>query len=130
MAAWDSYMREFLTRLSVGSLENQYLLFIILPQFRNSSNYSIANIFTTWRTFGGKDALSKSLHFSIKAPSDSRHDRFLTDFFSDPRRSGKFYLDDNIHTLFTKRFVEYLINRYACASAKGYFFLVLTGLSM
>jgi len=105
---WDRYIRDSLTQSPVGPLELQYIVFFILPQFR--SNYRAQDIFTILRTGEHYDSLARFSSALSFHDGDSRYDLTLTEFFSDPSRSGPLYVDGTKYASFAITFIKYLIN--------------------
>jgi len=102
---------------------SQYILFFIVPQIRNS--YQAADIFS-WYSLDGEYHSLKNVAATLERHDDRYH--LLTSFFSDPSRSGPFYLDGDKYVSFAITFTKYLIQWYVCESAKIFLFLVLTRL--
>ncbi|KAF8798341.1 hypothetical protein BYT27DRAFT_7218575 [Phlegmacium glaucopus] len=111
MRSWDRYIRLSLAQLpaSLGPLESQCIIFYILPQFHR--NYKARHVFP-WGTVGADYRSLLDLSFALEVhDGDCRYDLSLVEFFSDPSRSGPFYLDSNKYTSFATTFTRYLIKR-------------------
>ena len=120
LLTWDQHILHSLTQLTVVQpqtqvslrpLEFQYIVFFILPQFRNT--YWAPNIFRTRDTCGAEyQSLLNVSYILERHDGDSRYDHLLREFFGDPSRSGPFYLDGNIYACFAITFTKFLMARY------------------
>ena len=107
MLAWDRFIRHSLTPLKPHEIK--YIVFFVLTPFRK--NYRARHVFTS-DTFGAEyQSLSSIISTLEYHNGDSRYDLLLTEFFSDPSRSGQFYLDGDKYAGFAIVFMKYLITR-------------------
>jgi len=119
LLTWDRYILHSLTQLTVvrpqtqvslQPLEFQYVVFFILPQFRNT--YRTQDVFTWSTCRAGYQSLLNVSRTLEPHDGDSRYDHLLREFFNDPSRSGPFYLDGNKYASFAITFTKFLIDRY------------------
>ena len=103
-------MQYFLKQISLGPLQSQYIVFFVVPQFRHT--YRARDVFI-WDSFGKEPEYQSLLDVSSTLrchDGDRRYDLLLTEFFSNPSRSGPFYLDGNKYASFAITFTKYLIS--------------------
>ncbi|KAF8798342.1 hypothetical protein BYT27DRAFT_6902536 [Phlegmacium glaucopus] len=111
MLTWDRYIRQSLTQLSEPHM-SQYILFFLLPQIPNI--YKAADIFSWYSLDGGYHSLQNVSATFERHDGDlsGKYHLLLTGYFSDPSRSGPFYLDGDKYASFTITLTKYLIQWY------------------
>jgi len=120
IVTWGQFILHSLTQLTLGPLELQYIVFFILPKFRN--NYQAVDFFTCTTFATVYQSLLNVSDTLWVHDGDYRYDLLLTEFFSDPSRSGPFYLDGDKYASFAITFTKYLINRYVYTDPQIYLF--------
>ena len=109
MHGWDLYIQHSLTHLSLGPLDSQLIIFLILQPFDESLTEALN---------GPQHPLLSKLS-RLFYDKDFRRTSLLTEFFSDPSRSGPFCLEGDEYAIFTINFAKYLITEmYVCESVK------------
>ena len=112
MHGLDLYIQHVLTHLFPWPLDSQLtILFILQPFF---GEHLIDAPYINDSKFPLLSPLSRLFY-----DRDSNRVSFLTEFFSDPSRSGPFYLDGDKYATFAINFINYLITEaYVCESVK------------
>ena len=114
MHNWGLWIQHSLTHVSLGPLDSQVIILRILDPFDEYLTETLNDpqrllLFQLSKLFCDSD-----FHF--------RYTPLLTEFFSDPSRSGPFYLDGDKYTTFAIHFTKYLIaEMYVCESVKYIF---------
>ena len=112
MHDWGLCIQNFLTHVSLGPLDSQLIILRIVDPFHEYLR----------ETLNGPQRLLLSRLSKIFCDRNLRHTLctpLLTEFFSDPSRSGPFYLDGDKYATFAINLTKYLItDRYVCESVK------------
>ena len=107
MHGWGLWIQHSLTHVSLGPLDSQLIVLFILQPF---DRYLTETLSDPQRRF-----LSRFL--SLFFNGDFKRTFWLTEFFSDPSRSGPFYLDGDKYATVAINFTKYLIKEmYVCES--------------
>ena len=107
MHGWGLCIQHSLTHVSLGPLDSQLIALLILD-----SEYPSETLNDSQRLLLSR--LSRLFRYRY-----FRHTPLLTEFFSDPSRSGPFYLDGDKYATLAINFTKYLITElYVCESVK------------
>ena len=110
MHDWGLCIQHSLTHVSLGPLDSQLIILFILQPFDG---------YLTETLNGPQRLLLSRLSKLFCDRYSIMYTPLLTEFFSDPSRSGPFYLDGDKYATFAINFTKYLITQMCvCESIK------------